>query len=447
MSTQAPSQAATRKSRRPTEVLLEVDGLTADGLGSATHGTRQVSIKNALPGEAVTARILRKRRGQLLAEAHDVSRPHEDRRRPPCAHFPRCGGCALQHLARPAQLAFKETQLRDALRAAGVGAETFAAPVAGPQLGYRRKARLGVKRLASGLALGFRESFSARVARLTRCETLDPAFGAALPELAALIDSLSQRERIPQLELAAGDDGAQIIVRHLDALSAPDLALLQAFERAHPQFALLLQPGGPATVTALDGSPPPLLSYALPQLGLSLRFAAIEFTQVNAWINARLVADVCALVAASTPERAGDLFCGIGNFSLPLARLGWRVEGYELAGTAIERARDNAQRNALGIRAKFSVADLYDPAQGELFAEDDAPQLLLLDPPRSGAGPNLAAWLAAPVRTVIYVSCNPETFATDAAVLQAAGFSLARAGIYDMFPQTSHVETLGLFTR
>jgi 23S rRNA (uracil1939-C5)-methyltransferase len=444
----SPERPPTPQRKAPTDVLLEVEGIDADGHGTAIHGTRSVSIKGALPGEAVTARILRKRRGRLLAEAQDVTRPNDDRRRPPCVHFPRCGGCVLQHMTHPAQLSFKEASLRDALRAESVVPEVMVPPVSGPQLGYRRKARLGVKQLASGVAVGFRESFSARVARLSACQTLVPEFGASLPALAALIESLSCPDQIPQLELAAGDNGAQMVLRHLAALTDDDRAQLQAYETARPGLQLLLQPGGPETVTTLDGQAPPLLSYAIPDSGLSLRFAAQEFTQVNPWINARLIADVRALVHGSGARRAADLFCGIGNFALPLARMGLSVFGAELSATAIDRARDNAERNGLGERCEFAVANLYDSDHSDLAAgRFGPPDLMLLDPPRSGAGPNLARWLSPELRTVVYVSCNPKTFASDAAVLTGAGYRLARAGIYDMFPQTSHVETLGVFTR
>lgn len=440
---------ASRPERRsPTEILLDVDTLADDGLGHARHGARSVAIKGALPGEAVTARILRKRKGRLLAEAHGVTRAHEDRRRPPCAHFPRCGGCVLQHMNPEAQLRFKDQQLRQALQEAGVEPAVFAAPVSGPQLGYRRKARLGVKLLGSGVAVGFRESFSARVARLTACQTLVPELGTMLQAYRSLIEQLRCADRIPQLEVAAGDARVQVIIRHLTDLAPEDRAALAAFELRHPRHSLLLQAQGPDSIVDLSGGTPALLSYALPRFGLLFRFAAQEFTQVNPWINARLTADVALLARRSGANRALDLFCGIGNFSLPLARQGLTVYGLEAAPSAIDRARANARLNGLEDRCEFQVADLYDLERSAVLpgAADSAP-LMLLDPPRSGAGPNLLHWLTPKLQTVIYVSCNPRTFATDAVVLEQAGLKLKRVGIYDMFPQTSHVETLGLFER
>ncbi|MFK7914059.1 MAG: 23S rRNA (uracil(1939)-C(5))-methyltransferase RlmD [Pseudomonadales bacterium] len=427
----------------PTDILLDVDSLDADGHGRASHNNRVVKIKAALPGEAVTARILRKRKGLLLAEALEVSSAHEHRRRAPCGHFPRCGGCVLQHLDYAEQLAFKQRQLTDALAEQGVAPAQLQAPVSGPRLGYRRKARLGVKQLSSGVVVGFRESFSARVGRMQSCLTLAAPFGDAIADYAELIQSLDIADQIPQLELAAGDHQSQIIVRHLRELEAPDRERLAQFELASGSV-VLLQSAGPDSVVTLAGNAPPLLDYGLPQFGLSLQFAANEFTQVNAWMNQRLASDLAAHAQGLGVTAAVDLFCGIGNFSLPLARRGIDVLGVEASEAAVDRATSNAQRNGLASRARFQAADLYEA--GAPSALPQAP-LLILDPPRSGAGPNLSSWLHAGVQAVLYVSCNPLTFASDAKILGDAGLRLQSVGIYDMFPQTSHVETLGVFVR
>ncbi len=428
----------------PTDVLLDVEHLDQDGFGVSAYQNRVVRVKAALPGEAVTARILRKRKGELLAEAKEVSSSHEDRRRAPCNHYPRCGGCVLQHLDYSAQLRFKQQQLLDALNNQSIAPLQVCEPVSGPRLRYRRKARLGVKQLSNELLVGFRESFSARVGRLQACETLADPFGQELVHYAGLISQLSCADKVPQLEVAAGDSERQVIIRHLAPMSTQDMIHLGDFEQQHA-LRLLLQPGGPSTVHTLTTAPVPLLEYGLPQYGLSLQFAAAQFTQVNPWINARLAGDIGALVRQLGARGAVDLFCGIGNFSLPLARLGLPVHGVELGEDAVAQATANAQRNALSDRCEFVAADLYDPSAASLKVP--AAELLLLDPPRSGAGPNLSHWLGPEVRSVIYVSCNPTTFASDAQVLKDAGFALERVGIYDMFPQTSHVETLGLFRR
>lgn len=427
----------------PTDILLDVESLDADGHGRASHNDRVVKIKAGLPGEAVTARILRKRRGQLLAEAREVSSAHEHRRRPPCAHFPRCGGCVLQHLDYGEQLVFKQQQLRQALAANGVEPGQWQEPVSGPRLGYRRKARLGVKQLSSGVVVGFRETFSARVGRMQSCLTLAPPFGDGIAAYAELIQSLDIADKIPQLELAAGDQDAQIIFRHLADLGESDRQRLAQFER-NSGCQVLLQSAGPDSVVTLAGAAPPLLDYGLPQFGLSLQFAANEFTQVNSWMNQRLASDLAAYALGFGVDAATDLFCGIGNFSLPLARLGMDVLGVEASEAAVARADSNARRNGLQSRTRFQAADLY--AAGASLASALAP-LLILDPPRSGAGPNLGSWLHPGVEAVLYVSCNPLTFASDARILADAGLTLRSVGIYDMFPQTSHVETLGVFVR
>ncbi|MEM1432801.1 MAG: 23S rRNA (uracil(1939)-C(5))-methyltransferase [Pseudomonadota bacterium] len=425
---------------------MHIERLDADGFGTGSDDGIEFRVKAALPGETVQARILRKRRRVRLAEAVAVSAPAANRVPPRCPAFPRCGGCVLQHLSDTAALTFKARGLETALAAAGVAARRIVAPVAGPRLRYRRKARLGVKRLGDQVLVGFRESFSARVGRMQQCPVLSEPFTELLGPFAELIGELSIADRIPQLEVAAGDRDQQVIVRHLAPLEAADLDRLRAFEQRYG-ICLLLQPAGPDSITTLDQTPPPLLEYALPDFGLSLEFAAQEFTQVNAAINARLVADVLALVGSGAGKTAVDLFCGIGNFSLALAARGYRVWGFEAAAGAVHRARDNARRNGFSGSSTFAVADLYDETSAPLPAADT----LVLDPPRSGAGPALPRWLtqgaAAGLQQVAYVSCNPTTFATDARVFIDHGFELTRVGAYDMFPHTSHVETLGLFQR
>lgn len=443
----APSQPQPATGpRRPTELTLTIDTVNGDGFGTALHNDLPFQVKGALAGESVTARIVRKRRRVRFAEAQEIHRSSADRVASRCPSFPRCGGCVLQHMSDAAALAFKHQSLLTALAAEGVTAQAVAEPVAGPRLHYRRKARLGVKQLGEQVLVGFRESFSARVGRMEHCPILVEPFSSKLAQYAALIAQLSVASRIPQLELAAGDHAQQIILRHLDPLTAADMTALRAFERDNPET-LLLQSGGPATVVTLDGQPAPLLHYSLNAFGLSLAFAANEFTQVNARMNARLVSDAMALLRGAAASTVLDLFCGIGNFGLAATREGMRVMGFESVASAVARANANAARNGLGRRCEFQVLDLYDSGAAQLPAAD----ALLLDPPRSGAGPALPQWLRSGVKTglesVVYVSCNPTSFATDARVLADFGFKLCRVGVYDMFPHTSHVETLGLFRR
>ena len=293
--------------------------------------------------------------------------------------------------------------------------------------------------------MGFRESFSSRVARLHECKTLTlPA--AWLPgELRTLFAAMSAKAHIPQVEVVVGDTQVALVVRHLVELSAADEASLEAFAVRHGLW-LYLQPGGYDSLVAVQGPPPDsaLLTYALAEFGVTLQFGLTDFIQANASVNAALVADAVAALAPYPGARALELFCGIGNFSLALARRGAHVLGCEMAPGAVARAQANARHNGLGGRCEFQSVDLYDPDEGVCW---DA-QLLLLDPPRSGAGPNLGRWLAAPnLERVAYVSCNPHSFAADARRFVEHGYALREVGIYDMFPQTAHVETLGVFVR
>lgn len=430
--------------RGPREIELPILELGADGLGAGNFDGRMVKARNALPGETVTMRVLKRRRGVWYGEADAPAHPAASRREPPCPVFPRCGGCALQHVDYPLQLEHKAAELTAALREHGVVPERVRPPMSGPRLHYRTKARLGVRVVGGELLAGFREGFSNRVARMDDCKTLVLPFARLLPDLKAALGGLSRPDRIPQVELAAGDRDLAVIVRHLDPLEQADRAHLLEF--AHRTGArVYLQGGGYDTVTPLgDERASPYLTYTNPDFGLCYDFLPMDFTQVNLDMNRTLVRSALAALAPRPGATATDLFCGIGNFSLALARLGVRVLGYESAEGAVARARHNAVRNALEERAEFAAVDLYDARCPDLPESE----YLLLDPPRSGAGENLARWAAwATLRRIAYVSCNPRTFASDAALLEAKGFTLREVGVLDMFPHTAHIETLGLFAR
>lgn len=429
--------------RGPREVDLTITGLHDDGLGEGDFDGRRVLARNALPGEAVTVRVLKRRGGVWYGEAAAPVMAAADRRAAPCAAFPRCGGCALQHVDYARQLDHKQRVLMAQLRAHGIEPVQVRAPVSGPRYHYRHKARLGVRRVGEQLLVGFREGFSNRVVRMDDCKTLALPFARMLPGLQRAIAGLQRPERVPQVELAAGDDEFTVIVRHLEALDAGDRDRLMDFS-ASSGMRVLLQGGGYETVVQLDGSAPDPLRYDNVDYGLSFEFLPTDFTQVNPYVNRLLVRHAVLALAPVPGAAAADLFCGIGNFSLALARAGVRVLGLEAADGAVQRARHNAARNRLADRAEFAVADLYHPDCRSLPEVD----YLLLDPPRSGAGPNLRRWLAGSGSSrVAYVSCNPRTFASDAKVLAQAGFQLQQVGIFDMFPHTAHIETLGLFTR
>lgn len=430
--------------RTPRRLELAVESLTPDGLGRGRFAERSVAARNALPGEHVEMRVLRRRRGVWYGEADTPEARAETRRVPLCAHFPRCGGCSLQHLSDADQLELKGRCVAALLAEQGVVARRVRAPFAGPRFHYRHKARLGARLVGDELLVGFREGFSSRVARISDCKTLAEPFARALPELAAALGMLSEPGRIPQVELCAGDRAYAVIVRHLTALTAGDVERLRRFAR-HTGMHVYAQSGGYDTLRGIDDpGPPRLLGFGNPDFGLHLEFLPTDFTQVNPDVNRALVSRAVLGLAPRPGSSVLDLFCGIGNFALALASSGCRVHGFEKTPGAVDRAAHNARHNGLDAWAEFAVADLYDSRCPELPAADR----LLLDPPRSGAGPNLERWTGSPRLTrIVYVSCNPATFAGDAARLVGQGFTLEEVGIFDMFPHTAHVETLGVFAR
>jgi 23S rRNA (uracil1939-C5)-methyltransferase len=437
------------KRQGPRIVDLEIETLGADGYGVARFERRPVHVKGTLPGEVVSARIVRRRHGSWYALPQEWLVAAGTRAQPACAAFMHCGGCSMQHLTRLDQLALKQRWLLDQLTAAGVVAHGLEDPVTGPQYFYRRRARLAVRsvRDTGELLVGFRESFGNRVARLQSCCVLVPELSNEISTLAKMIAALDARESIPQIEVAAGDSGAALILRHVKPLTDRDCRALAAFQRG-TQTRVLCQSAGYDSVVDLQGNPAELLCYRLDRFGVTLSFHPADFIQVNAAINADLVANACMWLAPTAADVVVDLFCGIGNFTLPLARSGATVCGLEGAQELVERGRLNAQRNGLARRAEFAAVDLYasSPA-AELTDRIGAATQVLLDPPRTGGGPILPLLARSKVERIAYVSCHPVSFAHDAAVLAKAGFRLSRIRIFDMFPHTTHVETLGLFER
>jgi 23S rRNA (uracil1939-C5)-methyltransferase len=429
--------------RGPREIPLIVTSLTEDGLGEGAVESRVVQARNALPGERVTVRVRQRRAGVWYGEAESVEEPAALRRAPPCSAFPRCSGCVLQHLDYAHQLAHKTARLQAELARHGVAPTRIRPPVSAVQLHYRYKARLGVRVVDDEVLIGFREGFSNRIARAEGCKTLAPSFDAMLPPLKDALRRLRRPDRIPQVELAGGDREFAVMVRHLTDLDEREHQVLRDFGRSHG-MRIYLQPSGYDSVWRLDEGDDPYMTYTNIDYGLCYRFLPTDFIQVNPFVNRALVRAVVLGLAPREGARVSDMFCGIGNFSLALARQGVRVFGYESAGTAVERAQLNACSNRLSRWAEFAVTDLYDAHCPDL----PGTEYLVLDPPRSGAGENLRRWASWPQLTrIAYVSCNPRSFAADAAVLQAHGFMLEDAGIFDMFPHTAHIETLGFFSR
>ncbi len=424
------------------EVEMEVTGLSSEGLGRGFVNAREIRLRNTLPGEVVQGLVRKRKRRIDHGDALTVSESSPARVHPVCDVAHRCGGCTFQHASAQFELGWKEEQLRRALERNGLAARDWKLPVAGPQHGYRHKARLGVRQVGEVMYVGFREAFGGRIVDMRGCTILAPRLAGLILPLRKRLGELSIAGRIPQVELAAGDDSLAMVVRNLDMLLERDNDVLRTFAQDH-RIEVYLQPAGPDSVVWHSGRGE-LLGYANPDFGLQFGFEPLDFVQVNPYINRQLVRK--AVLELRAANRILDLFCGLGNFSLALAGSGKSVVGLEGSLTAVLRARSNAARNGLLNRVDFESVDLYvDPLQASGHSQDcDA---VLLDPPRLGAGPQLRSWLHAGIRTAVYVSCNPESFAKDAVVLADAGMTLEEVGIYDMFPQTTHVETLGVFRR
>ena len=421
----------------------------AEGIvrGSEDSG-KTVFIAGALPGERVSYRRVSFHRSHDEAQLLEVLEPSPRRVAPRCAHFGVCGGCALQHLDPAAQLEAKQKELADNLQRIGnVAPETWLPPLLGPVWGYRRRARLSSRYVAKkGRSLvGFREKQGRYVADVTRCEVLAEPVASLIGRLGELLTGMQRRESIPQIEVSLSDGERVLVMRVLDELPESDLVALRGFERDHG-LRILLQPGGLATVAPLTPGPVDL-HYLLEDFGLRLDFGPTDFVQVNGAINAGMVARAIELLEIGSGDRVLDLYCGLGNFTLPLARRAASVVGVEGEAGLIERARANARRNGIE-NATFHVADLSvapEPAIPWLRGGFDK---VLLDPPRVGAREVLSAVAHIAPRRVVYISCHTGSLARDLGILtQQHGFRLRAAGVLDMFPHTTHVESVAVLER
>jgi 23S rRNA (uracil1939-C5)-methyltransferase len=428
-----------------------VEALNDDGWGvvrGAAGGGKVTFVAGALPGELVEFRTRRRQRNHDEAELVTVLERAPERIEPRCAHFGVCGGCALQHLAPAAQLQVKDAQLRETLRRIGkVEPRQWLAPLHGAEWGYRRRARLGARYVHSkGRSLvGFREKLSSYVAEVERCPVLRPEVGTILGALSELVTTLSIPARIPQIEVAVGDAQTVLVLRVLEPPSVADRARLQDFERVH-SLRILLQAGRPDSLEPLQGEMPALW-YGLPKYGLKLAFEPADFIQVNGAMNQLLVERVLELLEPDAQAVVLDLFCGLGNFTLPLATRARRVVGIEGDAGLIARARANAAANGLA-NVEFHVADLAGAAAAQRcrsLAGEAGYSHVLIDPPRTGAIDLLPALAHIAPRRLAYVSCHPGSLARDVGILVTEhGFSLRQAGIVDMFAHTSHVESIAI---
>ena len=432
--------------------MLDIHDLSHDGRGVGRHEEKVTFVHGALPGERVHARLRGRNRKFDEAITLSVEQASADRVDPKCPWFGYCGGCALQHLSHEAQLHWKQSRLAENFRRIGqVAPVQWLEPIAADPWFYRRRARLSA-RLVPGkgrVLVGFREIGGRYVADIEYCSILDPAFAERLVSLSELIGQLSTPDRIAQVECAAGDDSAAIVLRHLEPLSELDHERLIQWSQQNTvqgqPIAVYLQPKGPDTVHRLCPDSHQL-SYRLARYDLDMQFHPQHFIQINAAVNRELIDRALQLMKPQAHEHLLDLFCGLGNFSLPLATQAGQVTGVELEPALIQAASANAERNKLS-NARFVAADLTQDVDRLAFMKTQYDGVLI-DPPRSGAAEILPLVAATQAARLVYVSCDPATLARDAGrLVHDYGYRLEAAGIADMFPHTAHVESIALFTR
>ena len=436
---------------------IESLDLEAQGVAHNAEG-KVVFVEDALPGERVRVAVRRRKNQWEQASLVALASPSAQRVVPRCRHFGVCGGCKMQHLHVVAQVAVKQRALEDALWHLGqVRAERIRRPLEGPAWGYRQRARLSVRHVVKKgtVLVGFHERKSSFVAEIASCEVLPRHVSDLLLPLRALVGAMRGRDRIPQIELALGDRTTALVLRHLEPLGDEDLVLLREFADRH-DVEWWLQPKGPDSAHRLDGAAS-TLEYTLPAFGIRVPFRPTDFTQVNRDVNRALVARAVELLAPAAHERVIDWFCGLGNFTLPLATRSGAVLGIEGSATLVDRARQAAALNGLAANASFVARDLFAITAASL-GEQGAADLWLLDPPREGAFAIVKALVERlsadpvaddawrPPRRIVYVSCNPATLARDAGLLvHRAGYLCTAAGAVNMFPHTAHVESLAVF--
>ena len=441
---------------------LEILDLSHDGRGVARRAGvgdiagKAVFVTGALPGERVRVQQTARQRSFDEAKTLEVLQASSDRVVPRCPHFGTCAGCALQHLAEDKQIHAKQRVLLDNLERIGhVTPATVSPPLVDAAWGYRRKGRFSVRRVEKKdkTLVGFRELDPRFVADLSVCHTVIPEIGLRIEALSALVDGMDGRSDIPQIEFIAGDptpesSGVALVFRHLQALSQKDRAALIAFAQQHG-FAIFLQPGGIDSVHPLWPAEP-RLAFRLPAWDIELQFRPLDFIQVNAGLNQKMIARALEWLDPQADDRVLDLFCGLGNFTLPLARVARDVVGVEGDAGLVQRARDNAARNGLS-NASFHAADLAQDLRTQPWMQRSGKasgfDRLLLDPPRSGADAVLKQLPLDGLQRIVYVSCHPGSLARDAGYLvNERGWKLQAAGVMDMFPHTAHVESIALFT-
>ncbi len=431
--------------------VLHIESLDLDARGVAHHDGKVIFVEGALPGERVEALTVRRKPSYEKARVVRVLDSSSQRVTPRCPHFGVCGGCAMQHLDARAQVAIKQRVLEDAFGHLGkLDAATVLPPLHGPYWGYRYRARLSVRNVPrkGGVLVGFREKHSSYVADMTECHVMPRHVSDMLVPLRRMVESLSIPNRIPQIEVAVGDLTTALVLRHMEPLTSSDIEVLRAFA-GRWNVSWWLQPKGPDTLHLLDPADSELLAYTLPEFGLRMRYRPNDFTQVNPYINRSLVHRALTLLEVQPSDRVADLFCGLGNFTLPLATQAREVVGVEGSDALTARALEAARAHGLHGRTSFSTLNLFQVDVEWLRALGHFDRMLI-DPPREGAEAVALALSeladAERPRRIVYVSCNPATLARDAAILtHQGGYVLQAAGVVNMFPHTGHVESIAVF--
>lgn len=427
----------------------QVHALSHDGRGIATIENKTTFLAGALPGETVRYKINQKRGTYNEGEALEILTSSPERVTPPCPHFNLCGGCSLQHMSVASQIELKTQTMLDQLKHFGqVTPANVLAPLSALSTGYRRKARLGAKFVIKKdkVFVGFREKKSHYLADIESCAVLHPAVGEQLLELRAVIASLEQYRHIPQIEVAIGDQRVALVFRHMEPMSETDINKLISFGQKH-QFDIYLQPNPPAPVKQVwPTQQTERLTYTLPDYNLEFLFHPLDFTQINLEMNRLMVKQALDLLDVQPNETVLDLFCGIGNFTLPLARQAQHVTGVEGGSEMVQRGNDNAAHNGIS-NVSFYAANLMEPPANAPWMKQTYDKILL-DPPRAGAKEILPFFKQFKAKRIVYVSCNPATLARDAGELvHQLGYQLQYAGIMNMFPHTAHIEAMAVFDK
>jgi len=441
--------ARRRKRKLPQEpVTAKIESLSHEGRGIAHVEGKIVFVNGAMPGEDALFQYKKQRPKYDEAHALEISNPAAERVEPKCEFFGLCGGCSLQHMQHDFQIEHKQSVLLEQLAHIGkVKPKVVIPPLTGPIWGYRRKARLGVKYVdkKERVLVGFREKYSPFVADMNSCEVLHPSVGKLIEPLQRLITELSLIKQIPQIEVAIGDEVTALIFRHLADVNDEDMAKLKAFAEQQ-NIDIYLQSGGLDSVVPLDNTTLTELSYSLPEFDITMKFLPTDFTQVNSEINRTMIPRALELLEVNIEDHILDMFCGIGNFTLPLARKAANVLGIDGEQGQVKRAKQNAALNNIS-NVEFRAIDLAKEDLNEDFLNGGFNKLLL-DPARNGAQEVIEKMNLKSIERIVYISCNPSTLARDAGILvNDKGFKLEQAGVMDMFPHTTHVESIAVFSR